>query len=229
LPSIRFRGWRPAHGWAPFVTELIVVVLGVLIALGAQQAIDNWNTQRELDDFRLALNGELVDNLEAYSRRMQQGACLSRRLDALERWQEDWRDGDGPPLRGTIGRPLAYSLRMSVWRTGASSLATSMPIDERLAYADIYDALETYDGLRFRDVDTWQALFSYDGARQLSPVEVNQLRGLILSARSTDRSIRINWPGLQQMAAAIDITVPDVTEDESLSGLCSALETNSEQ
>lgn len=222
---MRLHMLRPVNGWSGFLTELVIVVLGVLIALGAQQAVDTWRTNRDIADFRAALQAETADNLEAYRGRMLQNACLSRRLDQLAAWQRDWQDGAGAALDGEIGRPLAYSLGFSAWETGATSVAARMPLKERLAYAGLYDSLESYDKLRYREVEAWQGLFAYDGATRLSPPEVNALRGLILSARSTDRSMRTNWPGIRDEAARLGIRPTfEIDVADIANGLCTPLQ-----
>ena len=151
------------------------------------------------------------------------------RLEQLAAWQRDWQDADGPGLDGEIGRPLAYGLRFSVWRTGASTIASSMPLKERLAYASLYDSLEGYDTLRHREFAAWQTLFAYDGAARLTPQEVNTLRGLILSARSTDRSMRSNFTGIQRDMAELGIKpqpLPPSPNGRNLdNGLCPPLQT----
>ena len=220
---MRLRLFKPAQGWSGFFTELAIVVLGVLIALGAQQAVDAWQARRDVADFRAAIDVELADNLQAYQGRMIQGECLARKLDQLADWQRDWRDGDGPALDGEIGRPLAFGLYFTVWRTGAASIAARMALKERLAYAGFYAALEGYDALRYREVEAWQGLYAYDGAARLSPPEVNALRGLILSARSVDRSMRLNWPGIQAAAVALGIRLPATNAPFPDNGLCKPL------
>lgn len=220
---LRFR-LRPAHGWSDFATELVIVVLGVLIALGAQQLVDAWHTRGDVADFREALNAEMASNLYAYQGRIEQSPCVNSRLDQLEAWQRAWRGANGPPLSGTIARPLAFSTKTSVWRSSASNIAAKMPLKERLSYAALYDAFEAYDGLRNREVATWQALFAYDGAAKLSPAEVNALGGLIQSARSTDRSMTSNWPGIQADAAKLGIRpVVDPNRGTPDAALCKPL------
>lgn len=218
---------KPVNGWRGFVTELAIVVLGVLIALGTQQAVDEWQGKRNVVALREALDAELANNLDAYAGRIDQSACLATRLDQLERWQRDWRDGSGPALDGEIGRPLAYGLRFNVWRTGASTVAAYMSLKQRLDYASLYDRFESYDSLRLREVATWQGLFAYDGATRLSPQEVNTLRGLILWARSTDRSMRANFSGIKQSVIDLGIKpLPRGTDRGRLpNGLCPPLRT----
>lgn len=215
---------RPAHGWQDFTTELAIVVLGVLIALGAQQAVEAWQTRRDVADFREALRDELGRNLGAYQGRSEQSLCLKRRLDQLDGWQRDWRDGAGPALWGEIGRPLAFTLNFSVWRSGLSGVAAKLPLKERLFYARIYDSLESYDVLRSREVASWQGLFAFDHARRLTSSEVNTLRGLILSARSIDRSMQANWKGIKEFTARQGLKpVVDPGRNALDNGLCTPL------
>jgi hypothetical protein len=215
---------RPAHGWRDFATEVAIVIVGVLLALGAQQLVDSWRTESDVADFRAALNVELAQNLGSFEGRIAQSPCLVRRLDQLDAWQRAWRDGNGAGIEGTIGRPLAYSLNISVWRTGAAGIATHLPLKERLAYAGLYDDLDAYWALAGREVTTWQAVFAYDGAKRLTPGEVNTLRGLIVSARSIDRSMQLNWPDIRSRAAALGIhPKPDPAMMGQGSGLCEPL------
>jgi len=202
---LRLRFWNPAPGVRSFLIELLIVVLGVLIALGAQQAVDGWKTRREIAAFRAALDEELAASLDDYSLRIAQGPCLRQRLDQLDAWQRDWRDSDGPAWSGPIGRPLGSPPRTSVWQTGAAGTVSEMPLNLRLAYSELYDQLENFKALNSREIEAWYALFPYDGATRLSAEEVNRLRGLILSARWTDRSIGLNYPMLVASAARLGI------------------------
>lgn len=211
---LRLRFWNPAPGVRAFLIELLIVVLGVLIALGAQQLVDGWNTRREVAAFRTALNEELAGGLATYRFRIAQGPCLLQRLEELDAWQRDWRDGDGRSWLGAIGRPLVANPQAAVWQTGALDTAGQMPLDQRLAYADLYDSLENFRTLNFREVDAWYALFAFDGAKRLSAEEVNRLRGLILSAQWTDRSIELNYPRLLEAAAKLGIRPAPVPTKE---------------
>lgn len=201
---LRLRFWKPAPGVRSFLIELVIVVLGVLIALGAQQAVDGWNARREVADFEAALKREIAASLAAHQFRVAQGPCLRRRLAQLERWRKDWADGDGVPARGPMGRPMAANPNLAVWRAGAEAVA-AMPLDRRLAYAEINDALELLTLLNIREIGHWYELFEYDGAERLSPDEIHRLRGRILAATWTDRSLANNWPLLLERAKALGI------------------------
>ena len=42
---------KPLHGWREFAGEVGIIVLGVLIALGAEQLIQTIHSQREVAQF----------------------------------------------------------------------------------------------------------------------------------------------------------------------------------
>ena len=48
--AMRLRFFKPVNGWSGFLTELVIVVLGILIALAAQQAVDNLRWRGEVKD-----------------------------------------------------------------------------------------------------------------------------------------------------------------------------------
>jgi uncharacterized membrane protein len=101
-----------------------------------------------------------------------------------------------------------------------------MKLDERLAWANAFDGIETYEKLGDGESAIWLGLQAYDGAVRLSPPEINALRGMILAARARDRSLRINYRSIVRRAAALDIQ-PRTDADElgRASELCEPLRT----
>ena len=215
---------KPPTGWPDFVTELVIVVLGVFIALAAQEAVSNWKARRDLAEFRNAVDREIADNLAGYEQRVRQSACARALLDQLEAWQKNWRDGSGPAMLGRIRRPIEYTVSQHVWNSGVAANLREMPLDQRLNYAGLYAGFETYENQRLRDAAIWQELYAYDQAASLSPAEVNKLRGLILSARGLGSSIDGNWLELKQQAAAVGIRPAKYTMDPVALRLCTPIE-----
>ncbi|MEO6433224.1 MAG: hypothetical protein ABIO29_04515 [Sphingomicrobium sp.] len=74
---------KPIHGWRAFWGEVGIIVLGVLIALGAQQAVEAWNWRSEVADLRDSIRIEINRNLWTYPYRAEQKRCVARRLDEL--------------------------------------------------------------------------------------------------------------------------------------------------
>lgn len=75
---------KPLHGWREFVGEVGIIVLGVLIALGAQQLVTYLSDRAELHEAEQAMIAELRDDdlPQAYTRAAIFG-CLAAQLDQL--------------------------------------------------------------------------------------------------------------------------------------------------
>jgi type II secretory pathway pseudopilin PulG len=69
---------KPLHGWRAFVGEVGIIVLGVLIALGAEQLVEAVHWRQETQIAREALNAEASGNLiSAAGRKRQQLASTA--------------------------------------------------------------------------------------------------------------------------------------------------------
>src|SRR4051812_50138195 len=75
---------KPLHGWRTFAGEVGVIVLGVLIALGAQQFAEGWDWRQKVDAAVADMNNELGsgDGPEAYER-LGLHDCVGAHLDSL--------------------------------------------------------------------------------------------------------------------------------------------------
>jgi len=77
---------RPPHGWNAVAWELAIVTLGVLIALAAQQFVDDINRRSEVRQLVGGLRGELGDMRARWEHVRNSDPCTMQRLDALDRW-----------------------------------------------------------------------------------------------------------------------------------------------
>ena len=74
---------RPANGWRAFAGEVGVIVLGVVIALAAQEAVEALNERREAAETRETLTGEIRESLAVLELRRAAQPCINRRLKEL--------------------------------------------------------------------------------------------------------------------------------------------------
>ena len=70
---------KPLHGWRAFAGEVGIIVLGVLIALGAEQIVEMLRWRSEVTSFRKAIDHELGRNLGIYRSVVVGRACAARR------------------------------------------------------------------------------------------------------------------------------------------------------
>jgi hypothetical protein len=130
---------KPLHGWRAFAGEVGIIVLGVLIALGAEQLAEGVHRRGEVAELQRGVRAELANDRARWDSIHQQAPCALERLAALDEWVRS-----APPsarlvdLRG----PRIWSLHLSAWDMAKGSNAFEyVPLSDRLRYSELYDAM----------------------------------------------------------------------------------------
>lgn len=189
---MRFTIPKPIHGWRAFWGEVGIIVLGVLIALAAQQVVETLNWRYEVAGFRDAVRDEIETDLDSYPYRARQEACIKRRLDELQEWLDGWRAGRGGRLAGPIGMPASRVIRTSVWDSTDPATLAHVPRDERIEYSFLYSEFANNEVHRLDERAAWIELASFDNATLLDHQDQIRLQGLITRARLRDERIESN-------------------------------------
>lgn len=153
---MRFRFIRPLHGWHEFIHEIVIVVIGVLLALVGAELIENWRWQWQVQSTRQSIANELAENANEAAGRIAVEDCLRDRIAELAgrlkasngRWTADPMPL-GPTAQPTphwenraMGRVYAVPLvgwAQDAWDTAKSSgIADHMSHEEVSSYSDIY-------------------------------------------------------------------------------------------
>jgi hypothetical protein len=200
---------KPLHGWRAFVGEVAIIVLGVLIALAAEQMVENYRWSREVREARLAADSEIAHDLGVFEHRLGQKACVEKRLADLDRWLQGWREGRPLKLKAPIGSPPAYGLHFNVWDATAGEARSHMELETKLAYAGVYDVLKNFSVQRDREREAWAGLSDYDDASGLDRQDLLKIRGLITRIRSFNNNVPSFTPYLTKPAATLGIR-PDL-------------------
>ena len=196
---------KPLHGWREFAGEVGIIVLGVLIALGAEQLIQTIHSQREVAQFRSAVDLELATTLAAYRYRVDQEPCVKQRLGELRRWLDSSRAGTTLAPAGEIGRPSLYSFLTSVWKSSSPNVMNNLSLVTRERYAGLYDFAGLVDGQLDQEAEIWRSLNAFNGASQLSPEDRSKIADLAYRAKSVDDLVLSNYPWFKQNAAEMGI------------------------
>lgn len=75
---------KPLHGWREFIGEVGIIVIGVLIALAAEQVIDEWRWERKVVAAEQTMNEEIKNSLLAVVELERLKKCSETQLDALQ-------------------------------------------------------------------------------------------------------------------------------------------------
>jgi hypothetical protein len=187
---MHFRLPKPLHGWREFAGEVGIIVIGVLIALGAEQMVENIHWHHQLKAERSALDSEVISNLDAVQGRMILEPCIRRRLRELARILNEDDPAKAPRLIAPVGIPVPVGGSKGAWNIAVASGAIShMPVEEQLAYSNAFANYQNWDEMRRDERAAWIHLNVFDRRSALSEANLAGLREAYSEAVAADARI----------------------------------------
>lgn len=130
---------KPLHGWREFVGEVGIIVLGVLIALTAQEVAQEFRNREDATQLRQSMTDELANDRARWEANHHDVPCALSQLDSLGIWAA--RPGSDRIVN--FGGPTMWTMHDSAWQIARSSpVMTSLSLKERDLFASLYFALE---------------------------------------------------------------------------------------
>lgn len=125
------------HSLREFLKEYLIIVIGVLTALGAEQTVETLHTHAELAEAREALRAEVTTNALSLRFAVQEDRCYLAAMDFYAAWAKG--GAKAPDVISAVQFP---GVSETVWDEVKSGAVLHMPLKERLAYAQFYGAGE---------------------------------------------------------------------------------------
>jgi hypothetical protein len=178
----------PVHGWRELLKEIGIIVIGVVIALGAEQAVETIHWMYQVDAGEDALKVAFVREIDNMALRKSQGDCIAQRLTFLSQTLERASESGRLPAIRPIGHPPFSPWTIGAWQAlVASETVSHMPREKMLAYVQMAQRTTVLSGMSDRENDQWTILDSMVGAgRRLSDVEAEQLRMTLAQAAESN-------------------------------------------
>lgn len=165
---------KPIHNLRDLAKEIGVIVVGILIALGLEQAVEAYRTSERTELSRRAIDAEVRFNLAKANRELDMRDCMARQLAALS-------DAIGAQDQARVRRLLA-----------ASQVVRSFPwTDVAWRTAVASDAADHFGGALRRKYSLMYGTVIASGAAQEQYLDAfDRLRSIALSglANSPDAS-----------------------------------------
>jgi hypothetical protein len=210
---------KPLHGWREFIGEVAIIVLGVLIALFAQQAVQGFNDQSAAQEARDNIRAEMALNIGRMKSADERSACLARRLDQLAMFISEARKGRSLADVTWIGRPPVWDMENSRWQSASASGRSSLfRPDEQAAIADIYSLMADYQAEERVEQEAWAKLRGLAGLTALSEARDSSLSDALQQARYS--AWLLNIDSKQAQDAATRLNIRGIPPPPSLSPLC---------
>jgi hypothetical protein len=180
---------KPIHNWREFLKEVGTIVLGVSIALAAEQGVEYVHWRNQVRQAREVIATEMAQNIGSAIVAWRATICTERRLDELAQILDKAAEtGRLPPL-GDIGRPPRRTWRTGAWDTVvASQTATHFPRQQLADLAGIYSFVRL--AADTSDFEAWIKLYTMVGpGRRLAPSSETELRQALTQARAMSRGL----------------------------------------
>ena len=194
---------KPVHSWSDFLKEVGTIVLGVLIALAADQAVDAWNWHQEVGIVEDSLDDELSGSLFAAQERIKITDCQHRTLDALD----DLADHS----RGRLVIRNAPVSRNREWGTAAWDAAVAsgaiahMPHDTRNAYAELFSFVRIFQNMNLRQQELWASINTYRRERPFSDTSRDRFVETVAQLRALTGTMNLGAKQFVEAAKPLNI------------------------
>jgi hypothetical protein len=211
------RKFTPIHGWRQFFGEVGIIVLGVLIALGAEQAAEQIHWHEQVKAGRETLSRDLAVLRYNADERIAFKPCLDRRLTELgiilDRAAEV---GRLPALKNIGYAPRRTWLPPSWDSLSAGQVASHFPREQLLNYSQIAYVGRLIDSLNDQENSAWTDLSIMEGpGRRLSDTEAVQLRLALARAKSGTEIVSLTAAQFKQVLDASGLPLDADQERQS--------------
>ena len=183
---------KPWHGVREFLKEYVIIVVGVLTALGAEQVAEHLRWQKAVAEARASIHQEMAFDSAFFADRARGRPCVAEtvaRLDgAISAAQATGR------VEAVPGIPSGLSAQITDAQWQAARAAQVLPHFPRAELDDLgryYDMIETLKTYFMRDErEDWLWLNDLrDGARRLDTSDLALLRLHLRSASGLNSTI----------------------------------------
>ncbi len=196
---------KPLHGWREFLGEVGVIVIGVLLALAADQIVERMRWAKHVAEAKEDLGGELEQNLYNAEQRVRLEGCIDRRLDQLEQII------DRPPPRPwqMFGNHNVTPLR--VWSTSgwdsavAADTITHMKAKERAQYAAVYAFVRGLHDVAQDEFAVQIELRMLERGGPLSEVTQDRLRADVAKVRGYNHILALGGSQISKQIRALGV------------------------
>lgn len=180
-PHVEIHKPHAAKTWKEFFIELGTVILGILIAMSLEQAVENWREHRQYNEARRAMLDELAGDLANIMQRDKYEACTVKRMQEIDDILDRAESGTPFDPPSWIGYTASFRMRfVAEDESQKSALFTSA---EQRAFGSPYSYFHSIDQEQDRERFAWDRLQMLKGKNKLSPEMIQSLREALADAR----------------------------------------------
>lgn len=207
---------KPLRGWREFAGEVGIIVLGVLIALGAEQLVEKVHQKQEGLQAEQTIRNEIGVNLGRLQSRMGIYPCVRGRIDEIQKLLDDASPDRNFAAPNWIGRPQYWTFLNSRWDAESQAGRAALINPGRLSdYGIMYNRMQNLQNEMDAEQTDWAKLRTLERLPRLDSAAALQLNFTLQDARYRNWRLALVTYQLFGMAKALDIrSLPNVTASD---------------
>jgi hypothetical protein len=183
---------RPVHSLREFLKEVGIIVLGVVIALAAEQAVEAIHWRNKVSEAAESMRLELRDDdgPQAVARAVLE-TCLDQRLDTIETAVESGRDRLAIAALAASYKPPIRTWDMEAWKAAlASDAASHTSANRMVTWSKPYRMMPVLDATNLTEnSDRLQLQPTGRSVGPLSPAERDRMLSAIVRLRDANHKM----------------------------------------
>ena len=221
---------KPWHGVREFLKEYLIIVVGVLTALGAEAGVEALHWRHVVAGERENLRTEAGWNEATMASRRLIEPCVTRRLAELDELFRRHHRGEPLGKVGPVGRPGYVSGGNQGWDLALADQAVAhMSQKEKTLYTALAQSYASYDFTHLEERAAWRELQVLDHSEDLEAADWSALRRSLEAARDSDQQMRVHitvgdWlQGYRALGLPHPIPDPAVMTQPTVAALCRSM------
>ncbi len=196
---------KPVHNWREFIKEIGIIVIGVGIALSAEQLLASLHNAQLAGQTRATARAELQAAFNDVLNRRATQSCIDRRLDEVAGLIAASNQPVYKPP-SWIGRPQFWIINTSGWDAATQAArAALLGQEEQAQFGRLYGQLREFQQLERDEQKAWAAIRQLEDQPQVDAQMRASVRSALQQARLTNWNIRVDLEQSEALAERIGV------------------------
>lgn len=185
---------KPPHGWNAVAWELVIVTVGVLIALGAQQLVEAAHDRSVAAQTRAEVTDELNSDLMSIALRRSAEPCIDRRLAELRAILSEWQQTGSFKTPRWVAQAPVIEIELARYEAALSAGRLALLSgEEQYRIGALVTRIRKFEQWQVEQRLPWGRLRALQfGAGALSAEDRQTIRTALQDAATLDYEIKIN-------------------------------------
>lgn len=214
--------WRAILRSTDFYRDILVTILGVLIALGIGELVQAADWRSRAEAATRAIDAELTSNAATFEERVLLQPCLEKRMAELEAVYAGARSTHRLPSVGKFGATPYRGLETAAWDDAVNNgVLAHMEPRQKTRLATVYPTIENYNAFVMNEQTLWYRMQLMQNAE--GPVSDAMLTEIGATLKELTYRVRLNSLLAEQLLTFT--TRRGLTPDRSVFGNAATRET----